>query len=136
MESRKVKYALGPISSVDPVTFGQPGQRTFKLEVQAGSAVCSVWMEKEQLFQLAVYLQDAVGRLSAEDKDKEGQPKEAPWSGGEATIDFKAGQLQLSHDAESNSFYLEAHERDNPEEESAETTPSGQEPPEKKEEGS
>ena len=102
---------------MDPVTFGQPGQRTFKLEAQVSSAVCSVWMEKEQLFQLGVFLQDAVGRLPAEDSDKEGQPKDAPWSGGEATIDFRAGQIQLSHDPESNHFYLEAHERENPEEE-------------------
>ena len=88
MESKQVKYALGRLSGIEPVTFGQPGQRTFRLDLHAGSAFCSVWMEKEQLFQLGVYLKDIVGALSAEDKARE------------------------SHEGESNSFYVQAHERE------------------------
>jgi len=103
---------LGRLSGIEPVTFGQPGQRTFRLDLHAGSAFCSVWMEKEQLFQLGVYLKDIVGALSAEDKARESEPREPTWSGGEATIDFKAGQFMLSHDGESNSFYVQAHERE------------------------
>jgi len=116
MESKQVKYALGRLASIEPVTFGQPGQRTFRLDLHAGSAFCSVWMEKEQLFQLGVYLKDIVGALSAEDKARESEPSEQTWSGGEATIDFKAGQFMLSHDGESNSFYVQAHERETEEE--------------------
>lgn len=116
MESKQVKYALGRLSGIEPVTFGQPGQRTFRLDLHAGSAFCSVWMEKEQLFQLGVYLKDIVGALSAEDKARESEPREQTWSGGEATIDFKAGQFMLSHDGESNSFYVQAHERETEEE--------------------
>ena len=107
---------MGRLSGIEPVTFGQPGQRTFRLDLHAGSAFCSVWMEKEQLFQLGVYLKDIVGALSAEDKARESEPREPTWSGGEATIDFKAGQFMLSHDGESNSFYVQAHERETEEE--------------------
>ena len=112
MESKQVRYPLGGLSSIQPVTFGQPGQRTFRLDLNAGPAFCSVWLEKEQLLQLGVYLKELVERLSDDDKGKESFPKEAPWSGGETSLDFKAGQMMLSHDAESNSFYLEAHERE------------------------
>ena len=103
---------MGALSKVDAVTFGQPGSRTFRLELQAGSASCFLWLEKEQLLQLGVYLRDYVGGLSSEDKARASEPKEPGWAGGEASIDFKAGQMFLSHDRESNSFFLQAHERE------------------------
>ena len=110
VESKKVKYPLGAISSIEALTFGEPGRRTFRLDVHSGAAHCSVWMEKEQLFQLGVYLRDMVGRLSQEERDKEADLREENWSGGELTIDFKAGQMLLSHDQDSNAFYLQAYE--------------------------
>ena len=120
MESKQVRYPLGALASIKPVTFGQPGQRTFRLDLESGPAFCSVWLEKEQLFQLGVYLKEIMGRLSDEDKARESRPTEQPWSGGEATIDFKAGQMMLSHDAESNSFYVQAHQRETEEEQTEE----------------
>ena len=123
MEEKEVRYQLGALSSVEPVTFGEPGRRTFKLDLQSGSAVCSIWLEKEQLFQLGVYLRDYVAGLSTEEKERTSEPREATWRGGEASIDFKAGQMFLSHDKESNSFYLQAHERETEEEERPEGEP-------------
>ena len=117
MEEKQVKYQLGALSNVEPVTFGEPGRRTFKLDLQSGSAVCALWLEKEQLFQLGVYLRDYVASLSADEKERTSEPKESSWTGGEESIDFKAGQMFLSHDKESNSFYLQAHERETEEEE-------------------
>ena len=116
MEEKQVKYPLGALSRVEAVTFGQPGRRTFRLDLHSGSAFCSLWLEKEQLFQLGVYLRDFVARMSAEEKDRESAPQEPSWPGGEATIDFKAGQMFLSHDRETNSFYMQAHERETEEE--------------------
>ena len=71
VEPNKVKYPLGAVTSIEAMTFGEPGHRTFRLDVHSGAAFCSLWMEKEQLFQLGVYLRDMVGRLSQEDRDKE-----------------------------------------------------------------
>ena len=112
MEEKQVKFQLGALSSVEPVTYGEPGQRTFKLDLQSGSAICSLWMEKEQLFQLGVYLRDYVAGLSTDEKERTSAPKDPSWKGGEESIDFKAGQMFLSHDKETNSFYLQAHERE------------------------
>ncbi len=116
MEERQVKYPLGTLSKVEAVTFGQPGRRTFRLELQAGPALCHLWLEKEQLLQLGVYLRDYLGGLSTEEKGRSSEPSEPGWSGRETSIDFKAGQMFLSHDRESNSFYLQAHERETEEE--------------------
>ena len=116
MEEKQVKFALGRLSQVEAVTFGQPGRRTFRLELQSGSASCFLWLEKEQLFQLGVYLRDYVAGLSDEDRGKDSAPQEPGWLGGETSIDFKAGQMYLSHDRETNSFYMQAHERETDEE--------------------
>ena len=116
MEEKQVKYPLGTLSRIEAVTFGEPGRRTFRIDLHSGSAFCSVWLEKEQLFQLGVYLRDFVAGLSAEEKARESSPQEPGWGGGEETIDFKAGQMYLSHDRETNSFYMQAHERESGEE--------------------
>ena len=54
VESNKVKYDLGAVVSIEALTFGEPGLRTFRVDAHSGSAISSVWMEKEQLLQLGV----------------------------------------------------------------------------------
>ena len=110
MEPREVKYHLGSLTHIEPRTFGRPGQRTFNLMLESGDASCTVWLEKEQLFQLGVYLQQAVESISEADKAREGQRQEPRDLGQGISLDFKAGQLMLSHDQESNSFRLLAYE--------------------------
>lgn len=110
MESRRVKYQLGAVSRIEAETFGQPGQRTFRLCLQAGAARCLVWLEKEQLFQLGIYLRDVIESLSQDDRGRQSQPREPEWAGEDTALDFKVGQLLLSHDPAGNSFYLQAYE--------------------------
>ena len=124
MESRPVKYALGSLSSVEAKTFGEPGERTFLLSLEAGLATCSMWVEKEQLLQLGFYLRDVVGSLSAEDRDRPSQPSEAEGADKGASIEFKAEQLLLSYDPAANSFYLKAYEREEPDPEEEATSVS------------
>ena len=112
VEENKVKYPLGAVASIEAVTFGEPGNRTFKLDANSGAATCSIWMEKEQLLQLGVYLRDMVDRLSQEERDKGSDLREEAWSGGDLAVDFKVGQMLLSYDQDSNSFYLQAYERE------------------------
>ena len=110
MESRPVKYPLGSLSLIEAKTFGEPGQRTFHLALEAGRAIGAVWLEKEQLLQLGIYLRDTVQSLSEDDRARPSQPREPEWSGRDAHIDFKAAQLLLSHDEPTNAFYVLAYE--------------------------
>ena len=110
MGPQPVKYVLGVLSGIQAEGFGQPGQRTFRLALQAGEARCVVWLEKEQLFRLGTYLQDMVHSLSEEERHRPSQPGEPEWSGSSADLDFKAGQLLLSHDGTANAFYCQAHQ--------------------------
>ena len=112
MESRSVRYPLGALSSIDVETFGEPGRRTFRLVLKAGAANISVWLEKEQLFQLGVSLQEAVRRLSAEQRAGPSGPTGPEWSGEELSLEFKASHMLLKYETSGNAFYLEAHEGD------------------------
>ena len=103
---------------------GEPGQRTFHLAIVAGRGSCTVWLEKEQLFQLGIYLQDTVQSLSEDDRTRSSEPREPEWTGEGADIDFKAAQILLSHDAPTNSFYLLAYEGEDPESGEEETSVS------------
>jgi uncharacterized repeat protein (TIGR03847 family) len=112
MEPPEVKYSLGAVSRIVPNTFGEPGQRTFNLVLESGEARCTVWLEKEQLFQLALKLQEVMERLSDEDKARQSQDKESAWSGEGISLDFKVGQMALEYDQDSNSFRMMAYERE------------------------
>ena len=110
MEARPVKYPLGSLSRVEAKTFGEPGHRTFQLAIEAGQVLGTVWLEKEQLFQLGIYLREAVQSLSEADKQLPSQLRDPDWSGEGVTIDFKAGQFLTSHDTPTSSFYMLAYE--------------------------
>jgi len=110
MEQGQVKYPLGAVSSIGAESFGQPGRRTFRLDLAAGAARSFVWLEKEQLYQLGIYLQEAIRTLSKEDRQRAGQAGEPPWSGGEESVEFKARQIMLSYSVPANYFYLLAYE--------------------------
>lgn len=112
MESRPVGYPLGALSSIDAETFGEPGRRTFRLVLKAGAANILVWLEKEQLFQLGASLQEAVRRLTAEQRAAPSGPTVPEWSGEELSLEFKARQMLLKYETSGNAFYLEAHEGD------------------------
>jgi uncharacterized repeat protein (TIGR03847 family) len=112
MEPGQVKYSLGAVSRVGAESFGEPGRRTFRLGLEAGSGRFLVWLEKEQLYQLGIYLQEALRTLSEEDRQRAGQAGEPEWSGGEESVEFKARQMMLSFSVPANYFYLLAYEAD------------------------
>ncbi len=119
MESLPVKYPLGSLASIEAETFGEPGRRTFRLVLRAGAANVSVWLEKEQLFQLGVSLQEGVRRLSPEQRSASSSFSRPEWSGEELSIEFKARQMVLKYETAGNAFYLEAHEGDEDDKEGA-----------------
>ena len=89
---------------------GEPGQRTFRLIVESGAASASMWLEKEQLSQLAVYIQEMIASLPSGAGGSESEAPEPQWSGGIASLDFKVGNLALGHDRSSNCFMIVAHD--------------------------
>ena len=121
MEPKPIKYPLGTLSRVEAKSVGEPGHRTFNLVLESAGPSCSVWLEKEQLFQLGVYLQEVIQSLSAEERERQGEPVESQWPGEGAPIEFKAGEVMMSHDPAGHAFYLLAYEREDAEREDADS---------------
>ena len=109
MEQSRAKYDLGSVSRITPEALGDPGKRTFRILLESGAASACMWLEKEQLYQLGLYLQEAVASISSDDPPGEEAAPEPQWGGGLVNIDFKIGKTSLAHNAANNTFLLVAH---------------------------
>ena len=116
MEAGRAKYRFGALSRANAEAIGEPGHRTFRLILESGAASALVWLEKEQLYQLAIYVQEIIGTLSGESEVVEGEAPEPEWDGAITNLDFKVGKLALGHDSASNCFLVVAQDVEEPEE--------------------
>ncbi|HZP57150.1 MAG TPA: DUF3090 family protein [Dehalococcoidia bacterium] len=84
---------FGVARSVDAQSFGQPGQRTFRLRI-IGEAQqsASLWMEKEQLQALSLALKQALGQL---EYDREMPPRTIDDFPVVADHDFRIGRMGM-----------------------------------------
>ncbi|HEX6507149.1 MAG TPA: DUF3090 family protein, partial [Chloroflexota bacterium] len=105
MDDRRLD--LGIVENLRAESFGEPGQRTFRVLAETGSGRVSLWLEKEQLVMLGTALDDLLERaLSDNDMVRSaGQP--ADFVG---ELDVQVGSLALGYDAEGAAFSLEASE--------------------------
>ena len=107
---------LSNLSQLRLEALGEPGQRTFRVmaDGEAGSAV--VWLEKEQLFQLSLGIQ----QLMAATAERE-PTLPAPGAGSVTRIplEFKAGKMSVGHDPRRQMFIIEAHDVEEEDEETA-----------------
>ena len=122
MDAGGARYRLGALSHVYTEAKGEPGQRTFRLGLKSGAATGSLWLEKEQLYQLAIHLQEIASSLPDTGEPGHSEAPEPEWTGGIANLDFKVGKLSLGHDASSNCFLVVAHDIEEPDETTATTS--------------
>ena len=102
------------VSRLTAEAFGEPGQRTFCIQVDSASSSASIWIEKEQLFQLALAIQQMMATVSAERPSSSDPPsdREAP---GLTNLDFKVMKLVLGHDTGKALFIIDAHDAEDEE---------------------
>ena len=120
MDASGARYRFGALSRITAEAIGEPGHRTFRLILESGPGLAYLWLEKEQLYQLAVYIQEIIASLSSKGATGGGEVPEPQWDGGVTTVDFKIGKLALGLDSSTGCFLLLAHDV----EESEETTPT------------
>ena len=94
---------LGLAESIVPEAIGRPGERKFKITVISHRGSAIIWMEKEQLFQVATALKQFLSSRSAISNatnyvSRSGDPPSA------ISEEFRAGDMSLSHDARSDVF--------------------------------
>jgi uncharacterized repeat protein (TIGR03847 family) len=84
---------LGVARGIDAQSFGQPGERTFRLRVVGDSGqTASIWLEKEQLQALSLALKQMLAQLEYEQEPPSADAGPFPSS---ADHDFRAGRLGM-----------------------------------------
>jgi len=105
------QYDFGEVDDVDVETFGQPGQRTFRIIAESGGRTASLWIEKEQLQALGLvieqHLNPAGGRGYTGPRGVLSLAGRFP---AQPTVDFKIGRLAVGFDETARSFRLTAHD--------------------------
>ncbi len=89
------KHDLGRAITVTADAVGEPGSRRFRLLVEAEHGGACLWLEKEQLFQLAIAIQRL---LSTMDTASSGEQTRLPAQASDAYHEFQVGRLMISEE--------------------------------------
>ena len=101
------RHDLGLAVSAVPETIGDPGKRTFNITVESDRGRAVIWMEKEQLFQIAVAIKQFLASHGTNPEPGEFTP-EHPYPPSSVSVEFKTGEMTLRHDYRSDAFTIEA----------------------------
>ena len=86
-------------------SFGQPGQRTFRILAETPDGRISVWLEKEQIVVLGSAIDDLLARV-LDDAHADSEPAAFATFVGE--LEVKAGALAIGFDPQLAQFSVEA----------------------------
>ena len=107
------RYDLGRAETVKAEAIGEPGQRTFRLLVDGPRGNACLWIEKEQLSQLSMAIQQLMEMSSSEEaREETRRPPSGLSSQGQPSLEFKVGKLSLGHEPRRDHFLIEAHDRE------------------------
>jgi len=106
------------VTNLRSEALGDPGQRTFRILVDSGTSSAIIWIEKEQLFQLALSIHQILASAPDEATESNSPPSEmeAP---DRTHLDIKSGQMLLGHDGTGGLFTIDAFHEDDDEEDAA-----------------
>ena len=99
---------FGVARGIDAQSFGQPGQRTFRLRIVGANAEsASLWMEKEHLQALSIALKQMLAQLEYSNEP-------APASAGDFPVvaehDFRVGRMGMGFSASDRTVVVYAFE--------------------------
>lgn len=99
------------LTSIQPEAVGEPGQRTFRITLHDAIYYIVMWLEKEQLFQLAVAITQLEATVPTDmNITHEYDPgREIPHK---TNVEFTVGKLVLGHESQNDRFIIDAHDID------------------------
>ena len=101
------------VTNLRAEALGEPGQRTFRVLVDSGGSSAIIWLEKEQLFQLALALNQLLVSLPEEPSELGTPPEEG--ESPPSHLEFKVGKLVLGLDGAKGKIVIDAHDRESDE---------------------
>ena len=113
------KHELGLVGAVKAEAIGVPGQRRFRLLLEGPGGSACLWLEKGQLFQLSLAIQQLLARADAEQASKADQSEYSPAASDPASFEFDVGNLSLGHEPAGDLFIIEAFAREDEDDDEA-----------------
>lgn len=101
------KHEFTNVTTLRGEAIGEPGKRAFRIVVDSGSSSAVMWLEKEQLFQIALAIQQLVATLRGE-QSASGTPPVEREASGLTRLDFQVSKLVLGHDGGRELFIIDA----------------------------
>lgn len=98
---------LGIVDELEVLTYGEPGQRTFNLTAYSDRGSAIVWLEKEQLYNVAFSLANALEKMDPEEEITDPSMGEVP-PDSEGDVEFKAARIAMQYDASKKLFLFAA----------------------------
>ena len=103
------------VATLRAEAIGEPGQRTFRILVDGSSSSAIMWLEKDQLFRLAL----AINQLLATNPER-GDAASPPAGGSEPSrpthLEFKVDRVLISHERTYERLIIDLHDADTAEE--------------------
>ena len=103
----RAAHDYGRATSIDAESVGLPGQRRFRLLVQAGAQSASIWMEKQQLAGIGTWFDEVLEKLDREHPSTEPDVELQP-IGAVFDLEFRASQIGLGYSEEESLFAIHA----------------------------
>ena len=105
----EAKNEFTNVTNLRPEAVGEPGNRTFRILADSGSSSAVLWLEKEQLFQLALANEQLLATLAEGQGGSRTLPvdQEAP---GLTKLEFKVSKLVLGHNGDTGLFIIDAYD--------------------------
>lgn len=105
METHRLIVGLAVRLSAE--SFGEPGQRTFRVFVEAPRGSVSLWLEKEQVVMLGAAIEEILERVPPPGGSVPRWEGDATFAG---DLEVRIGSLSLAYDEGSDAFRLEAED--------------------------
>ena len=103
----RAEHDFGQALSIDAESVGVPGQRRFRLLVQAGAHSAAIWMEKQQLAGIGTWFEEVLQKLDREQPSTEPDVEPLPF-GAVFEVEFRASQIGLGYAEEDGLFAIHA----------------------------
>jgi uncharacterized repeat protein (TIGR03847 family) len=104
-------HNFGQVVNISASAIGSAGQRQFRLIMHSSVGSVIMWLEKEQLYQLAIAVQRLLSSTQLDELQETSESKgDIGADSDQVHIEFKVGRLALGHDQGVKRFVLAAHD--------------------------
>ena len=98
------------ISKLSAEAIGKPGNRTFRIVAETGTVSAIIWLEKQQLFQLATGLRQLI--LATPDRERAKNTLEDIKDLITRNIEFQVGKISIGEDPLTGNLFIDTNNVD------------------------